>query len=360
MSILPHAIQVIGTAGEGKPPYPTGTFTVKQYGDGETGNSVTILASESLSGAGTAQSSALITTRTTRTANGATITFTPSGNNRTSNQYRQASDGTQVSFPSPSTTITGWSYAGGSSTITAVRYDVNGATGNWLPITGVGLDASIVRGSSASYSGSGGDGSSSDSDSDFIEIYLRSNEYADTKVAEFQFYTQAYAAANCFIKSSRVLVWDEESSTYVEHPISHVYNLVEVGHSVIVQGSDGVRNTVVEARAVWQPQTIYGFNGSDNFVTGGHPFLTTTGWKCMDAENGRALHPELNITQLEVGDTLVRFDKDTGQYTEEALSIITEEATEQTVYSLDVSGDNTPDIEGNDTYIVNGYVVHNK
>ena len=365
---LPHTFLVLsGIMNKGPQvvpllPYPEGTFSVKQYGSNEAQNSVTVLASQSLNGIGPASSSAIITTATTRTANGGTITFTPSGDNRSinGNQYRQHPDGTIAQFPTPDSTIEGWSYAGGSSTITAVRYDINGATGNWVSISGIGNDASMSLGSSASYNGGGGAGSTSDSDNYFVEIYIRSDEYADTKVAEFQLYTQAYAYANCFIKSSLVLVWDEESSTNVEHPISHVYDLAEAGHNVIVQGSDGVRNTVVSARAVLQPQTIYGFNGLDNFVSGGHPFLTTTGWKCMDVEEGQGLHPELNITQLEVGDTFIRFDKDTNQYTEEVLSTITEEAAEQTLYSLDVSGDNTPDIEGNDTYIVNGYVVHNK
>ena len=70
------------------------------------------------------------------------------------------------------------------------------------------------------------------------------------------------------------------------------------------------------------------------------------------------MHPELNITELAIGDILVKdagnANGDTGN--EEITSLTVRTEAEVTVYNLDVTDSPT----GNDTYVVDNYIVHNK
>lgn len=153
----------------------------------------------------------------------------------------------------------------------------------------------------------------------------------------------------CFVGEAQVLMSDLTTK-----PISEVV----VGDFVL--GNDGVTNEVIEVRVREVEGKFYAFNGVDYFVTPSHPFLTNEGWKSMDVSLAQTKYPELNVTQLEVGDELVMYNAETETYYEQQIFAINEETVEQTVFNLNVSGSDTPDKDGNDTYIVNGYVVHNK
>ena len=149
----------------------------------------------------------------------------------------------------------------------------------------------------------------------------------------------------CFIAGSQVLL--ENNTT------KNIESMV-VGDKVI--GQDGVINEVKELITLVREDTpIYTING-DIQTSPSHPFLTTTGWKAIDAESAAALHPSLNITQLEIGDFVVK-TANNGTVSNVEITTLTSVMHEDvTIYNLDV----TDSPAGNDTYVVNNYVVHKR
>jgi len=151
----------------------------------------------------------------------------------------------------------------------------------------------------------------------------------------------------CFVAGSKVLLEDNTTKNIED---------MQVGDTVI--GKDGIVNAVKELRThACTDAPIYTING-ELVTTSGHPILTTEGWKSCDATEGQKLHPELNITELAIGDKLL---KDAGNANgdtieEEVTTLTVRTESEITVYNLDV----TDSPSGNDTYVVNNYIVHNK
>jgi len=82
-----------------------------------------------------------------------------------------------------------------------------------------------------------------------------------------------------------------------------------------------------------------------------HPILTTEGWKAVDDVKAAQLHPELNATRLQVGDTLITIDEN-GMLREDVVINIETEDKVVKVYNFEVNDDNT--------YSANGIIVHNK
>ena len=121
----------------------------------------------------------------------------------------------------------------------------------------------------------------------------------------------------------------------------------EVKKGEKVQAPGGILNTVIDTRVAPYTGVQYSINGSELFVTGGHPFKTKDGWKAFEAEVAHNLNPTLNITQLEVGDILLT---DAGEV--ELVEIGSGEVTSGTVYNLHLSG--------TQEYYADGFVVHNK
>lgn len=126
----------------------------------------------------------------------------------------------------------------------------------------------------------------------------------------------------------------------------------------LVLGDGGVVNEVITLRTTNANSEVM-FSINHLKTTSSHPIKTTEGWKAIDPANAVLIHPELSISELVLGDTLIRVDASGNEYQEEVTSI-TSEAVTDTLYNLNVSGSDTPDIAGNDTYIVDGVVVHNK
>lgn len=120
---------------------------------------------------------------------------------------------------------------------------------------------------------------------------------------------------------------------------------VKVGDRV--QGADGVVNTMLETRIHNYTGKFYSINGTDKFVTGGHPFKTTEGWKAFNVEEARAINPTLEITQLNVGDILL-----TEEGSVELKSVDYVERENIKVYNLH--------LDGTQEYYADGYLVHNK
>jgi len=75
--------------------------------------------------------------------------------------------------------------------------------------------------------------------------------------------------------------------------------------------------------------------------------LTAEGWKSFNPQGTTVLHPDLELAgKLMIGDTLVTHKGTKGLYD------YNKTVQDIPVYNLDVDGD--------DTFIVDGYVVHNK
>ncbi len=116
-----------------------------------------------------------------------------------------------------------------------------------------------------------------------------------------------------------------------------------------VKGAKGI-NTILEVKKLHARSysgLVYSINGSRPFVTPGHPFMTTKGWRSFDDQLGKKLNPNLDITKLKVGDILIKEDG-----TKEVLKEFYSEYQDTKIYNFRVSGDRT--------YYADGYLVHNK
>ena len=329
---LSHTFQIIaGLMGsQGLPPIPLGTFTGRDSPDTVASSS----DSDTATDGGTATATARVTLTLSRSSNGFLITV--SSNAGTANWWNTSN----VSSSLTSTPVT--IYTNTNVVPTAIKLN----NGSWVSTPSNGTSTAITHEETAEAAGVGYESNSSNLT---ITCWGRASGYADTILATFIVSASATAESTCFIGESLVTMSDYSTKRI---------DSVALGDFVL--GQDGIINEVVNIRTTDINSTIYGFNGTGCFVTAGHPFLTTAGWKSLDVTIGQTKYPDLNITQLEVGDTLVKFNTDTQQYYEEQITSIEQESVQTTVYNLNVSGSDTPDKDGNDTYVVNGHVVHNK
>lgn len=121
-----------------------------------------------------------------------------------------------------------------------------------------------------------------------------------------------------------------------------------------LQKGDAVRgqsrvNHVVATHAYQTPDALYGFNEGTPFVTGGHPFMTTQGWKAADPTRTASEKHAIATQALREGDTLLRDDGSHWPLTHIATLTPTEKPT---VYN--------PSMDGDHTYYANHLLVHNK
>jgi len=92
---------------------------------------------------------------------------------------------------------------------------------------------------------------------------------------------------------------------------------------------------------------LYAFNGSGNyFVTATHPFRTPEGWKSFDPAGSRIENPGLEVSELQIGDQLLRED---GSIT--VLNSVDKKYAEVMVYNFRV--------DGMRDFYADGYWVHN-
>ena len=230
----------------------------------------------------------------------------------------------------------------GDSTFTAVD-------NSWRALTNAYNSLGVKFRVYAQNSGIQGD-SDVDSASGTMNIYMRgSGLYQDTLVSSITYSHFARATADqnaCFPAGSMVTLADGSIKTI---------ETVVVGEELL--GNEGSVNTVLELKHhESKPRDMYVFagpaiNNGLKFAPS-HPLLTTDGWKAIDPDGALELHPEMVITQLEIGDILIKYSHHTGLRYEEPVESIVSSYEDIPLYNFDVSG--------NDTYIVDDYVVHNK
>tara|TARA_Y100000389_G_scaffold41400_1_gene36091 strand:+ start:2326 stop:3837 length:1512 start_codon:yes stop_codon:yes gene_type:complete len=339
--------------------YPAGTFAGRKSTPGGSYQNVAYIFDSASTGSGTASALASGATFIQHYGSTTTIKIYKSGNPNTATWYNTSGTGAPLYTSGNPTTI----WTSPNITATAVKC-VKSRTGNpdvdsgWITAT-TGVTTTFTT--AVSVNGSGGTISSSDSNFDRMAFYVRASGYADARVADFQTETYASASASCFLGDS-LLTMVDESGNFLEKVTlenAHAAYHADTSTPKYVKGQDGVTNRILVFRKNDVHGPIFGFNGNDSFVTGAHPFLTTTGWKCIHGSIGNEQHANLNITDLEVGDVLIKYNSDTGEYYEEELTSIAMNRMPAVVYSLDVTGPDS-DTDGNDTYIVDDYVVHNK
>jgi hypothetical protein len=138
----------------------------------------------------------------------------------------------------------------------------------------------------------------------------------------------------------------------------------------LVLGNAGRVNRVTEVLLpLLGNRPLYSLNGSNFFVTSGHPFMTGEGWKAVDPAAVPAQLSELHVGRLTVGDRLLALTAAAvpvgrgGPVSAEALdvridavalhSLVARPADAATqLYNLR--------LDGYHTYFANGLLVHNK
>ena len=145
----------------------------------------------------------------------------------------------------------------------------------------------------------------------------------------------------CFVAGSKVLMAD-----FTEKNIESV----EIGDLVISQR--GEANKVIKLyHHPMEDRVLYTVNGLLE-MTDSHPVLTTKGWKSLNPEKTKEIHPDLIISgKLTFGDAVRKYDNFRKFYIEE-VETLRKRKTLIPVFNLDVDGD--------DTFVVDNFVVHNK
>ena len=156
----------------------------------------------------------------------------------------------------------------------------------------------------------------------------------------------ANGAATCFIKGTLVTLADGTRIAIED---------VKIGDYVL--GSSSVNQVIGYDRPMLiidniREGDLYGFNGSEKFITSEHPVMTKQGWKAVDQITAVRIDPHLDkilIGNLEVGDEVLRED---GSYMIIDSIEKYKDQSQQELYNLLLDGDHT--------FYANGLLVHNK
>ena len=168
----------------------------------------------------------------------------------------------------------------------------------------------------------------------------------------------------CFVAGTQVTMADGSHKSIEE---------VQIGEKI--RGKSGVNTVVGFHRPKLGRKSLYAFNDGKAFVTAEHPFLTTTGWKALDPKLAKSVHRlNIEIGQLAVGDTLITENgevklekisrKDSILSPLAGLIPSTARSSREVIESRDFAPAETQLynflLDGDHTYIADGYVVHNK
>jgi hypothetical protein len=145
--------------------------------------------------------------------------------------------------------------------------------------------------------------------------------------------------SSCFTAGTEVIMADG-SKKLIEN--------VKIGEEL-----KGYNNTVNKVLGYDRPKLgnrkLYAINDGPFFFTSEHPLLTEEGWKAIDPAKTKLENALLEVDKLTIGDTLVMNDGSTFRIDE----IQETQAYRDTqLYNFNLSGNNT--------YIANSFIVHNK
>jgi hypothetical protein len=279
----------------------------------------------STSGNSTSEQGANLTSGVTMTQN-ATLKVTISGSS--SGMYNFAAMDVKASsssnWPPSGASPHKWGYQASSF---GTQKTINVSAGNvirfygWIAQSGTGIDVSVT--------------------------VLDGSDNSTVDTFDIDHFDQPSSPYGCFLENSMVMLEDLTSKRIAD---------MQPGDMVI--GDNGIVNQVIELRVRDQAERVM-FNINDLQTTESHPIKTSEGWKAISPEAAMAIHPDMTITQLNVGDSLTRVNAQGVEYADEVTSITAVIMNVQ-VYNLNVSGNDTPDITGNDTYVVDNVLVHNK
>ena len=295
-----------------------------------------------------------------RSGGGSEIFFTPTGTGGATNGYYTQGAGTFVSRTSGQQTEI-WEENSISPDTTRCVLKSTGGTiisdTGYVSSATVGTGATLSVSATASTVSSLGTNTSNNTVTRLIECWARKSGYEDTKVATWRFEASAEASGfGCFLGSANLYMWNVDTNAVSIMTLDAAYSQwTSKGYDdrLRVIGNDGLAKEIEGFRTFPLQDTFYAINGSDAFVSSTHPFLTTDGWKCLGEHTDNPVYSDLNLTQLAVGDILKKYNSETNEYYDEEVTSINKGPEKvRDVYSLSVGGDNT--------YIVNGHIVHNK
>ena len=150
---------------------------------------------------------------------------------------------------------------------------------------------------------------------------------------------------SCFVKGSKVTMVDGSNKNIEDIVIGDILKGYNENNLVI-----DFDHQMLDNRN--RKPNLYGINNMGRLMTSEHPILTTLGWKSVDPSETERLEPHISniiIGPLEIGDEIIMVD---GSITVINSIEIYEDQPQQEVYNFVLNGDNT--------YIVNDIVVHNK
>ena len=159
--------------------------------------------------------------------------------------------------------------------------------------------------------------------------------------------------SSCFVAGTLVLMADG-----TERPIE----TLRPGDAVL--GRRGRVNRVVAAeRTQLGRRRLYAFNGRRPFVTAEHPFLTCEGWKALDPEATRRENAELHVAALQLGDRICRGSARRVGGDDAGLLFI-QSTTVLEAFAAVEADPGTPLfnllLDGDHSYVADGWIVHNK
>ncbi len=160
----------------------------------------------------------------------------------------------------------------------------------------------------------------------------------------------------CFTAETRVLMADETERS-----------IAGIRPGDQVTGRAGGVNRVTGMHIVpLGPRAIFGINQHQPFFTAEHPFLTPGGWRALDRVATRLETPGLNVAELAAGDVLITAAAVSGE-TAGALALAPAVSFGHLVLHRVSRAEGDPAdrvynliLDGDHSYVANGFVVHNK
>lgn len=156
-----------------------------------------------------------------------------------------------------------------------------------------------------------------------------------------------HGGCGCFVPGTPILMADGTSK-----PIE----TVQADDVVISRNGEHRKRSPQDVRwHIEEHELFYGINEYPPFFNASHPFMTIEGWKSMSPRASRRINPDLDVSQLKVGDVLLQIESiDPLRYREVRIEKITEilakDAPSLTIHSLHLAQDNPG-------YHANGFLV---